>query len=273
MSNHERFFWALGVLGMPWLFYLYVEGLDKLRNGSDEITQVTYFVGISLVVILSLSVLEIFFRNQIKSTLISALKTKKIPKDDTSVIDSVHYTRSIERVTWSATDIVRDIAPIWVALGGVIIAVKSQIYIPVLFFLLLAVTISLQVRRLLILRRQAKVASEEITKQLSESNRKSIAVADLNSKIQPTILHLAEVRGKIMILKSIISLTSLISGIALLIFGIYAGSNSEVGGVLVILGLFTMDSLNRLIESLTVHLSERIHLETLLHISNTKGKT
>lgn len=256
---------------MPWLFYLYVEGLDKLRNGSDEITQVTYFVGISLVVILSLSVLEIFFRNHIQSILISALKTKKIPKEDTSVIDSVHYTRSIERVT-SATDIIRDIVPIWVALGGVIIAVQSQIYIPILFFSSLAVTISLQVRRLLILRRQAKVASEEIIKQLSESNRKSIAVADLNSKIQPTILYLAEVRGKIVILKSIIILTSLISGITLLIFGIYAGSNSEIGGVLVILGLFTIDSLNRLIESLTVHLSERIHLETLLYISNTKGK-
>ena len=272
MSNHERFFWALGVLGMPWLFYLYVEGLDKLRNGSDEITQVTYFVGISIFVILSLSFLEIFFRNHIKNTLISALKTKKIPKEDMSVIDSVHYTRSIERVTWSATDIVRDIAPIWVALGGVIIAVKSQIYIPVLFFSLLAVIISLQVKRLLILRRQAKVASEKVTRQLSESNRENIAVADLNAKIQPTILYLAEVRGEIVVLKSIISLTSLISGIALLIFGIYAGSNSEIGGVLVILGLFTMDSLNRLIESLTVHLSERIHLETLLHISNNKGK-
>ena len=258
---------------MPWLFYLYVEGLDKLRNGSDEITQVTYFVGISIFVILSLSFLEIFFRNHIKNTLISALKTKKIPKEDMSVIDSVHYTRSIERVTWSATDIVRDIAPIWVALGGVIIVVQSQIYIPVLFFSLLAVIISLQVKRLLILRRQAKVASEKVTRQLSESNRENIAVADLNAKIQPTILYLAEVRGEIVVLKSIISLTSLISGIALLIFGIYAGSNSEVGGVLVILGLFTMDSLNRLIESLTVHLSERIHLETILHISNTKGKT
>ena len=117
------------------------------------------------------------------------------------------------------------------------------------------------------------MASEKVTRQLSESNRENIAVANLNIKIQPTILYLAEVRGKIVILKSIIILTSLISGITLLIFGIYAGSNSEIGGVLVILGLFTMDSLNRLIESLTVHLSERIHLETLLHISNTKGKT